>query len=175
MFHYILKYKKMYFYQEHPVIKFDTIYQTGYWKVFSVFLTNGTSVKEPLFDYTVSEFKDNEEFLDFVYKLRVRSLYNIDTVDLNENDQLLTLSTCTYEVKNYRLVIVARRVREGEDLTVDTESVTENPEPLYPYSYYYDYGGKAPKIPETFIKALAEDKITWYKPAGDKTDTVPSK
>ena len=42
----------------------------------------------------------------------------MDSVDINENDQILTLSTCSYELPNYRLVIVAQ-VREG-DSTVDT-------------------------------------------------------
>ncbi len=162
MFHYLLRYNKKEYYDSHPIIDFNTIYRTGQWKIFSVFITNGSSEKEPFFDYTQSSFRDSSDFLNFVYNLRIRSIFNADDVDINENDQLLTLSTCSYEVKDYRTVIVARRVREGEDPTVNTDNVFINPEPLYPGSYYYRYGGKAPKLPGTFEEALEAGAINWY-------------
>ncbi|MDF2906680.1 MAG: hypothetical protein K0R34_2001 [Herbinix sp.] len=162
MFHYLTKFKELDYYKERPVFTFDTIYQTDQWKIFSVFITNGGSEKEELFYYTRPNFANSVEFLNYVYQLRIRSMFNIDTVDINENDQLLTLSTCSYEVKNYRTVIVARRVREGEDPTVDVDRVTINPEPLYPYSYYYRYGGKAPELTPTFEEALENGEIKWY-------------
>jgi sortase B len=164
MFHYLLNYKELDYYKERPVFTFDTIYQTGQWKIFAIIVTNGTSIKEPLFNYTRAAFKDSSDFLNFVYQLRIRSIYHIDTVDVNENDQLLALSTCSYEVKNYRTVIIARKVREGEDTTVDVDSVTVNPEPLYPGSWYYRYGGKAPELTETFEEALNNGEIHWYLP-----------
>jgi len=153
------------FYKKHPVINFDTIYQTGQWKIFSVFITNGSSNKrEDFFDYTRSTFKDRSDFLNYVYQLRIRSELNIDCVDITDTDQLLVLSTCSYEVDNYRTVIVARKVREGEDPAVDVESVTVNKNPLYPASYYYRYGGKAPKLPDTFEEAMENGLINWYTP-----------
>lgn len=164
MFHYLIKFKELDYYKARPIFTFDTIFQTGQWKIFSIFITNGGSEKEELFNYTRPDFKDSGDFLNYVYQLRIRSMFNIDAVDINENDQLLTLSTCSYEVKNYRTVIVARRVREGEDPSVDVESVTMNEEPLYPYSYYYRFGGKAPELTETFEEALANGEISWYSP-----------
>ena len=179
MFHYLLKYteeaveyiksakekgnEKEYF-DSHPIIDFNTIYQTGQWKIFSVFITNGTNKKENFFNYLKSEFSSSSDFLNFVYQMRIRSMFNADDVDINENDQILTLSTCSYEVKDYRTVIVARRVREGEDPNVDTDNVTINPSPLCPESFYYRYGGKAPKLTETFEDALAAGEINWYLP-----------
>ncbi len=164
MFHSLMKYKELDYYKERPVFSFDTIYQTGRWKIFAVFITNGGSEKEPLFDYTRADFENASDFMNFVYQLRIRSMYQIDTVDVNENDRLLTLSTCSYEVKNYRTVIAARRIRDGEDPTIDTDRVTVNPEPLYPYTYYYRYGGKAPELTPTFEEALAKGEINWYSP-----------
>jgi len=152
------------FYKEHPLIKFDTIYQTGEWKIFAVFITNGSDKKEPFFDYTRSYFADASDFLNYVYQIRIRSELNIDCVDITDTDQLLVLSTCSYEVDNYRTVVVARRVREGEDSFVDVDSVTVNKNVLYPDSYYYRYGGKAPDWPETFEEALENGLINWYTP-----------
>jgi|GEM_PF-324239 len=153
------------FYKEHPVINFDTIYQTGQWKIFSVFITNGSvNKRDEFFNYTRSSFKDTSDFLNYVYQLRIRSELNIDCVDITDTDQLLVLSTCSYEVDNYRTVIVARRVRDGEDASVDVDSVTVNMSPLYPASYYYRYGGKAPKLPKSFEEALESGLINWYTP-----------
>ena len=172
MFHDLNKYKinksKMdtvpSYYKKHPLIYFDTIYNTGQWKIFAVFITNGTDKKEDFFDYTRSSFGNSSDFLNFVYQIRIRSELNIDSVDITDNDQLLMLSTCSYEVDDYRTVIAARKVREGEELTVDTKAVTVNKNPLYPKSYYYRYGGKAPKLPATFEEALAAGEINWYTP-----------
>ncbi len=164
MFHYLMKFKDLDYYKERPVFTFDTLFQKGQWKIFSVFFTNGSSKKEPVFDYTKANFSDSSDFLNFVYQLRIRSIYKLDTVDVNEKDQLLTLSTCTYEVKDYRLVIVARKVRDGEDPAVAVDSVTENQEPYYPYTWYYRFGGKAPELPATFEEALSQGQAKWYTP-----------
>ncbi|MGF7144004.1 sortase B [Anaerotaenia torta] len=163
MFHYLVKFKELDYYKERPVFTFDSIYDTGKWKIFAVFITNGSSKKEEIFDYTRADFEDDADFLNFVYQLKIRSIYQIDSVDINETDQLLTLSTCSYEVKDYRTVVVARRVREGEEETVDTESAVLNPKPLFPYSYYYRYGGRAPKLSATFEEAYANGEIGWYQ------------
>ena len=165
MFHHLLKYKKVSYYQEHPVITFDTIYNTGEWKVFAVFITNGSDKKEELFDYRKSNFQDSSDFLNFVYQLRIRSVLNINDVDINEKDQLLTLSTCSYELDNYRTVIVARKVRAGEAATVDVNNVSVNEKALYPESYYKRFGGKAPELADTFEDALANGDIKWYNKA----------
>jgi len=161
MFHALMEYKKSSFYHDHPIIKFDTIYEKAQWKIFSIFVTNGTSLWEPLFDYTRTDFENDSDFMNFVYQLRLRSLYNIDSVDVNEKDQLLTLSTCSYELNNYRTVIVARKIREGEEITVDLDTVTINPNPLYPKSWYDYYGGKAPSF-TSFEEALENGEINWY-------------
>ncbi|MHB8128513.1 MAG: sortase domain-containing protein [Mobilitalea sp.] len=166
MFHYLLRYKELAYYKERPVFTFDTILQTGQWKIFSIIVTNGTSNKEPLFNYTRSVFKDSSDFLNFVYQLRIRSVYNMDDIDINENDQILTLSTCSYEVKDYRTVIIARKVREGEEATVDVDNVTINSAPLYPGTWYYRFGGKAPEFAETFEEALENGDIKWYTAVG---------
>ncbi|HWT26380.1 MAG TPA: class B sortase, partial [Mobilitalea sp.] len=142
----------------------DTLYQTGQWKIFSVFITPGSDKKEPFFDFTRARFDNDLDYLNFIYQLRSRSMFNLDTVDINENDQIVTLCTCTYEINDYRLVICARKVREGEDPTVNTDSIKKNSHPLYPELYYEIYGGKAPKLPVTFEEAMGKGKINWYKP-----------
>jgi sortase B len=87
----------------------------------------------------------------------------VDDVDINENDTLLTLSTCSYEVDdNYRTVVFARKIREGEDSKIDMKTVKVNKNPLYCDDYYKVHGGKAPKVPATFEKAFEKGLINWY-------------
>lgn len=163
MFHYLLDYNEASFLKEHPIISFDTIYEEAFWKVFAIVITPGNDDRDDYFQFLRSDFSDEKEFLDFVYQLRIRSIYNIDDVDINENDQILTLSTCSYELSNYRTLVIARKVRDGEDISVDTDTIKRNKKALYPASFYKQYGGKAPELP-TFDEALENDKIPWYKP-----------
>ncbi len=174
MFHRLRNFKKYIdYYKERPVITFHTLYEKAQWKIFSVFVTNGSNKTEELFDFTQSEFRDSSEFLNFVYQLKARSIYQIDTVDINEEDQLLTISTCSYELNNYRLVIVARKLREGEEAVVDVESVRKNENPLKPSSWYEEYGGEKPEI-GTFEEALAAGEIEWYKPVTKENESCNS-
>lgn len=163
MFHYLLDYHELKFLKDHPIISFDTIYDESLWKVFSVYITPGGNERDDFFPFVKSKFSNDRDYMEYLYQIRVRSLFNIDDVDINENDQILTLSTCSYELSNYRTIVVARKVREGEDVSVDTDSIKKNKNVLYPPSFYKHYGGKAPEI-HTFDAALEAGQITWYKP-----------
>jgi sortase B len=167
MFHYLLEYNNLDFLKEHPLISFDTIYEEALWKVFSIYITPGNNDRDDFFPFVISNFLNDRDFMEYIYQIRVRSLYNMDDIDINENDQLLSLATCSYELKNYRTVIVARKVRPGEDPTVKTDNFEkkEKEDVLYAPSFYWRYGGKAPKIP-TFEVALEDGLIPWYNPMG---------
>ncbi len=167
MFHYLLEYNNLDFLKEHPIISFDTIYEEAMWKVFSIYITPGNNDRDDFFPFVKSDFTSNRDFMEYIYKIRVRSLFNIDNIDINEDDQILTLSTCSYELPNYRTIIVARKVRDGEEPTVNTDDFEkkDTKDVLYAPSYYWRYGGKAPIIP-AFDVALEDGLIPWYKPIG---------
>lgn len=165
MFHYIKFYKDVSYYKKHPIISFDTLYEEADYKVFAIIKTTPKVKKDYFFEYRQSSFKDASDFLNFVYQIRIRSLIIVDDVDINENDTLLTLSTCSYEVDNdYRTVVFARKIREGESSKVNMKTVKVNKNPLYCDDYYKQNGGKAPKLPATFEKALEKGDVNWYNP-----------
>ena len=171
MFHYIKFYSDISFYKKHSIISFDTIYEKADYKVFAIIKTTPKVDKDYFFEYRKSTFKDASEFLNFVYQIRIRSLITVDDIDMNENDTLLTLSTCSYEVDNdYRTVVFARKIREGESSDINMKSVKVNETPLYCDDYYKQNGGKAPKLPATFEKALKAGTIKWYIPPKDTSD-----
>ena len=79
--------------------------------------------------------RSGEDRASYLKELRQRSIYDTG-VDVTVNDPLLTLSTCSHEFDNARLVVVARLVREGENPAVDTDRLTLNSNPRYPQVYY---------------------------------------
>ena len=166
------------FYQDHPVVTFNTPDGDAKYKIISVFKTSTRYEHGEFFNYMQGDFNSDAEFMNFVYNMRVRSFFDIP-VTCNEGDQIITLSTCCYEFYQWRLVVVARKVRPGEDTNVDVNLASHNSEPLFPDVYYSRYGGTRPET-ETFKSANAKGLIDWYDGKGnlegseDLTATVES-
>lgn len=152
------------YYKENPTIRFDTPESDQTYKIISIYKTNTREEHGEFFNYMTGEFNSDAEFMNFVYLSRERSL--IDTgVTANENDQLLTLSTCSYEYGDFRTVVVARKVREGESEKVDVSKSKLNPNPLWPDVYYGGNLSAKPKV-TTFSKANKAKQIDWYDGKG---------
>lgn len=143
MFSILDKYKTIEGYKESPIIQYDTLYQTYYFKVFAAFVSNGRPEDDNgyLFNYTVTDFSSDDKFMSFIQEIQKRSIFNTN-ISVLPDDKILTLSTCSYEFPKARLVVVARLCRENEDKNVDTSEVTINPAPRYPQAWY-DAKGRA--------------------------------
>ncbi len=135
MFAELLKFSDLDFYKQNPIIEFDTPDEKGIYKIISVFKTNTLPEHGKIFNYLISEFKGPKDFKNYVDEVLKRSLLDIP-VDVNEDDKLITLSTCSYEFKDFRTVVVARKVRDGESSVVDTENATYASNPLMPDCWY---------------------------------------
>lgn len=148
------------FYKSSPIIHFNTPEWNADWKIIAVIHTNALESHGEFFNYLQGNFNSDEEFLDFVYNVRERSIIDTD-VDVNENDQLITLSTCTYEFENFRTAVIARRVRPGEDSSVNVDNASVNTDMVWPDVYYWTFGGTKPEL-KTFAQAYADGDISWY-------------
>ena len=94
----------------------------------------------------ISEFDTTAKFLEFAREIKIRSLIDIP-VNINKNDRLLTLSTCSYEFPEFRTVVVARKVRKNESKIVNgIESAKKASNPLMPECWYKRYEGSPPNI-----------------------------
>lgn len=154
------------YYREHPVINFSTPEGgNAKYKIISVYKTSTRYEHGEFFNYMQGDFNSDAEFMNFVYNSRVRSFFNIP-VTCNEDDQIITLSTCCYEFYQWRMVIVARKVRPGEDESVNVDLAERNPSPLFPDVYYQRYGGTRPET-ETFKSAYKKGQIDWYDGEGN--------
>ena len=137
MFSNLDKYKTLDGYKDSPVIQFDTLYDTYYFKVIGAFVTNSkpSDDNEYIFNYTVTSFSSDEKFMSFVDEVRAKSFFTTG-VQVQADDKLLTLSTCSYEFGDARLVVVARLCRDGEEPAVDTSTATTNSSPKLPQAWY---------------------------------------
>ena len=98
----------------HPFVRFDTLWRKEEYVIFAVLRVSLDLRSEDFFNYfSYPTFLSDEQFMSYIRQLQLRSLYAIP-VDVKPTDALLTMSTCLEED---RLVIVARRVREGETHT----------------------------------------------------------
>lgn len=114
MFHKLEAYEKKEFCEKHPYINFDTIYETGIYQVMYVFRSKVYSEGEITFKYYqfIDAFSE-QEFDSNMQEMAEMSLYDTG-VTAQYGDQLLTLSTCDYQEKNGRFVVVAKKVQAKE-------------------------------------------------------------
>lgn len=111
MFQELLKYENESFYKEHPIIRFTTVNDDSEYEIISVFKSRVYYKSETnVFRYYYFINAKNEaEYDEFVQNAKNASLYNIDAT-ASYNEQLITLSTCSYYVKDGRFAIVARKI-----------------------------------------------------------------
>jgi sortase B len=118
-------YKALSFLNSNPIIYFNTTSEQYCFKIFAVYVIDTN------FDYIQTDFKDDNDFLNFISKNKSRSLFNTN-VDVVASDTILTLSTCTYDFHDARFVVMARRVKADESLLVVPAAI--NPKPHSPHN-----------------------------------------
>lgn len=106
MFHDLCNYASKDFYDEHPTIKFDTLFGFGEYQIVAVFRFD---TNNDTFRYNQFTDMDEEHFKNFMNSVHLRQLYDTG-VDAEYGDHLITLSTCEYTYTNGRFVVVAKKV-----------------------------------------------------------------
>lgn len=100
MFTDLMKYKVQAFSQKNTIIEYYTRNRKTTWKIFAAYVTAVD------FYYIQTIFPTAVSFSRFLESIRSRSKFS-HPVDVTPQDQILTLSTCTYEFENARFVVHA--------------------------------------------------------------------
>lgn len=168
-----------------PTLTLSTLFRRDVFKVFAVVLLDESDVNARSMDIWKTGFLTDTAFLEQVEKIRARSLFDYP-VDVEADDQLLVLSTCTGKtsahVKDGRLLVVARRVRDVESAAVETNAIVKNSDVIMPYywyinqnkkphQYYTDIGMDQPVSPNLPTVSVATTTTT-ETVTGDTTDTT---
>lgn len=108
------KYEDEQYGKEHPYIDFDTIYEHGIYQVMYVFRSRVYSEEDIVFKYyQFIDAMSEQEFDSNMQEMAAISLYDTG-VTAEYGDRLLTLSTCDYQEKDGRFVVVAKKVTAKE-------------------------------------------------------------
>ena len=100
MFSMLAKYKQQSYYDQHPVMYYLT--PSGNYKLE---LFAGLVVKRDNKIYVPNQSK--EEFAELITEYRAKSTFKSD-VELEYNDIIVTLSTCSYEFDNARYIVMGK-------------------------------------------------------------------
>lgn len=116
MFHTMMSYADETFWKEHPTIGFDTLYQTGAYKVYAAFYSKAYYVEdEGVFRvYEFTEINDEATFCEFADQAKKASIYDTG-VEAECGDTFITLITCSYHTDNGRFVVIAVKDKESQD------------------------------------------------------------
>lgn len=110
MFGTLDSYKSKDYYEKHPIIRFDTLYDRGSYRVMYVF--NDVVHKESEVAFKYYQFVDAnsaQEYASNMNEMAEMSLYDTG-VESNYGDSLITLSTCDYSAGAERFVVVAKKI-----------------------------------------------------------------
>lgn len=134
----LVKFKNLEYYKEHPVISFNSLYGNAKYKVFSVALF--PSGYEGIPFQTCMETNDKSELVALVQQALDHSLLEIP-VDVRDTDELLTvitedLSLVDENGKYARIVVFARKIRDGESEAVNTQKAVVKPNKYMPQNWY---------------------------------------
>ena len=179
MFADLLKYKNLSFYKQNPTFTLTTRYTQSEYRVFSVFLINSKPNDDNgyLYNFLRNSFVDDDSFNAWINEARKRSLIG-KTVNVDEGDEILTLVTCAYDFKDARLVVMARKTREGEG-KVNTYEAFINTNPLYPQIWYDTKGITNPFRAQSALTSSETSSVPFFPissqvPASSATSGVSS-
>ena len=110
---------------------------TYYFKIFAAFISNAKLSDDNgnFFNFIVTDFLTDEKFIGFVDEIEKRSIFKTG-VNVQPDDKLITLVTCSHEFDSARLVVVGRLLRENEEPTVNVNDASINTVPKYPQAWY---------------------------------------
>ena len=99
------------FYEEHPIVQFDTMDSYGDYQVMAVFSMSAVDQNNPLYSWISAG--NEEAFNNYVSYVKAQSVYDTG-VDAQWGAHLLSLITCEYTHQAGRLIVVAKKLEEME-------------------------------------------------------------
>ncbi len=98
MFQNLMKFKDEAFWKENSKIILTIGGKRYEYKIFSSYISNAKDV-----DLNIN-FKSEDEYLKYIDSIKKKSIFHRD-IDIKSDDRIITLSTCSYEEDNNRMII----------------------------------------------------------------------
>lgn len=114
MFHTLMSYDQQAFWEEHPTVKYTTLYEERTYEIIAAFYDRVYYKYEDCFKfYQFINARNEEHFNEAITYYKEHALYDTG-VTAEYGDSLITLVTCAYHVDNGRFVVVAKDVTERD-------------------------------------------------------------
>lgn len=129
------------FWLYYPTVQFNTNYEESEYVIVASFVTNELPEHDNgnVFDYyNYIYFNSKFTFEDWYSEIMERTMFHTG-IECTKDDRYITLSTCSSEWEPSRHVIIARKVRENEEISLEGYKWNDNPK--YPQIYYDVFGG----------------------------------
>lgn len=110
MFGSLPSYANMSYWQQHPVITFNTLKEPGEYEILAAFYSRIYAPEESgvFCYYQFTDLSDPEQFSNYIQQAKDSALYDTG-VEAMYGQRILTLSTCSYHTEDGRFVVVARQ------------------------------------------------------------------
>ena len=153
LFSQLFNFKDPSFAEKTPYIYLTLPGEDTVWEVFSVFYNDANATKSTFAPYYkkgdpgdlwyIEPSPGKEEYKAMLDMIQARSLYDYD-VEVTSEDKILTLSTCTVAYglsarADYRFVIVAKLVKDTENLMNKNASFSINSDAPVPSSFESEF------------------------------------
>jgi len=111
MFGHLPDYASVDFCAEHPIINFDTVYESRRYQVVAALYSQiyDDGEKDVFRYYDYADLTDEQVFNEYVGHVLAGAIYDTG-VPIEYGDELLALSTCNYHTAEGRFVVVAKRI-----------------------------------------------------------------
>lgn len=170
MFASLLDYKSLKYFKQHPIINMKTLYNQNEYVIFSIMITAGSSADDNgnLYKFYRSNFDSNEDFMNWIAESKSRSIINT-SVEVDADDEILTLATCCYDFENARFVVMAKKLNDGEPRP-NISGAINNPNVRYPQAWYDKNGlkGYDPNADTSSNETPSSSEDTTSDPSSDE-------
>ena len=98
MFQNLMKFKDEEFWKENKEIILTIDGKTYEYEIFSSYISNSEDMN------LKTNFENDDEYLKYIDDIKKKSIFHRD-IDIKSNDRIITLSTCSYEEDDARMII----------------------------------------------------------------------
>ena len=144
MFGSLKKYRNLNFYKQNPSIELYYGEKAENYIIFAIMLVaSNADDAGSIYNPSKSHFTDEEEFETWYDETVSRSMITTK-IDVESDDELLTLVTSAKDFEGARLVVMAKKATEWEISHTDTSRAVVNGKTKYPQIWYTERGLEYP-------------------------------
>ena len=136
------KLRNIAYFREHSSFEFSVNEKTDTYLIYSVFVLNAKKEDDGGYIYNIyrNKFLNDTDFANWISEAKERSLINTST-EVTQEDNILTLVTDCDDFENARLVVMAKKAKQGSVYNPNEKTTASaNHQPLYPKKWYSERG-----------------------------------